>query len=383
MQPINEHALSAAMALNPREEDFLRHFQTLSRRYPPEVARTALEQAILRRKARAKYPPAMADRMFFTREALEQATPWLVAVYRAARYAGRRGVVDLGCSIGGDTLALAAHAPVVGLDRDPKRLLLAQDNVRAIAPRHPVALVQADLLTPLPLRLPPDWGLFFDPARRARGRRTFSVHDYHPPLTVVREWQTRTPALGVKVSPGVKLDELRGFDCEVEFISWKGELKEAALWFGPLKTAVRRATLLPGPHTLTAEAEPDLPLSEPRAFMYEPDPAVIRAGLVRTLGAQLDAAQLDPQIAYLTADRRVNTPFARCWQVEDWLPFQLKRLRATLRERGVGRVAVKKRGSPIEPQDLIRRLKLQGDRERVLFLTRLRGRPIVIIGLAD
>ncbi len=76
-------------------------------------------------------------------------------------------------------------------------------------------------------------------------------------------------------------------------------------------------------------------LSEPQAYLYEPDPSVLRAGLVRTLGLQLEAAQLDPDIAYLTSDRLVETPFAKAYQVEDWLPFNLKRLRSLLRrERG-------------------------------------------------
>jgi hypothetical protein len=97
------------------------------------------------------------------------------------------------------------------------------------------------------------------------------------------------------------------------------------------------------------------------------------------LGIELQAAQLDPDIAYLTADHETPTPFARVWAVEDWLPFNLKRLRAALRERGVGHVVVKKRGSPLQPETLIRELRLSGDKERVVFLTHLRGRPIVVI----
>jgi hypothetical protein len=179
-------------------------------------------------------------------------------------------------------------------------------------------------------------------------------------------------------------------DAEIEFISLQGELKEAVLWFGPLRstgpsgphTGFCRATLLPGPHTLTAmsvTASPSLRLADPLGYLYEPDPAVLRAGLVADLGLQLDAAQLDPEIAYLTAEKLLPTPFARAWAVEDWFPFQLKRLRAYLRERGIGRVVVKKRGSPLEPEALIRDLKLAGSLERTIFLTHLRGKPIVAI----
>jgi len=95
------------------------------------------------------------------------------------------------------------------------------------------------------------------------------------------------------------------------------------------------------------------------------------------------AAQLDPDIAYLTSQDYVVTPFARAWSIEAWIPFNLKRLRSYLRERRVGKVVVKKRGSPLEPQELIRKLNLRGDNERVVVLTHMDGRPIVIICLPD
>jgi hypothetical protein len=115
--------------------------------------------------------------------------------------------------------------------------------------------------------------------------------------------------------------------------------------------------------------------------MYEPDQAVLRARLVRTLAVELGAYQLDPDIAYLTGDDLISTPFARVWVVEDWFPFGLKRLRAYLRARGVGRITVKKRGSPLQPEALIRDLRLKGEAEKVIFLSHLRGRPIIIVGV--
>ena len=183
----------------------------------------------------------------------------------------------------------------------------------------------------------------------------------------------------MEISPGVDLDELRDYDAEIEFISLRGALKEAVLWFGPLKTSRRRATLLPGIFTLEGDAPAPLSIREPGEYIYEPDPAVLRAGLVAVLGMQLGAEQLDPDIAYLTSDRLKPTPFARAWRVVDWFPFGLKRLRAYLRSRGIGRVVVKKRGSPLEPDELIKKLKLSGDGEAWIFLTHLRGKPVVLI----
>jgi hypothetical protein len=369
-------AIESAAAFEPREKDFLQDFQMLAKRFPRELARAALETAILRREATAKFP--QADKMYFTREALEQATSWEIAAYRAKRYTDFDKIFDLGCSIGADTLALGKIAPTIGIDRDLLRLAIARQNAKNL--NVPAAFIQANLHhLPFKSGASNNTAIFCDPARRQDHRRAFSVEHYSPPLSIISTWLPYMPAIGVKVSPGVNLEELSGYDCEIEFISLNGELKEALLWFGPFKTANRRATLLPGPHTLTAEDQPQLPLSEPKAYIYEPDPAILRSGLVATFGVQLNAAQLDPEIAYLTADQYTPTPFGRAWEVEDWIPFQLKKLRAALRERNVGPITVKKRGSPITPEELIRDLRLNGEAEKTLFLTQMQGKPIVVI----
>lgn len=384
LTPEGQRVLQAAQDRRPQEVDFLRHFSALSRQFPRELSRAALEIAILRQEARVKFPQAAS--MYFTRPAVEQATAWAVSSYRALRFQAYDMVFDLGCSIGGDTLALAQLTTTVGVDRDPLRLSMARQNLHRLGGE--AFFVRADLQASLPWRKAAAirTALFFDPARRSAARRSFSVNEYHPPLTVIQKWLPAYPALGVKISPGVNLNEIREYDAEVEFISERGELKEATLWFGPLRRARRQATVLPGPHCMSAdfpdsERDSPPPVSQPRTYLYEPDPAVLRAGLVQHLGAALNAVQLDPDIAYLTADSLTQTPFARAWEVEAWFPFQLKRLRAALRERQVGRLTIKKRGSPFQPEALKRALRLKGDapNERVLFLTHLDGAPIVIL----
>ena len=98
LTPRGQHALLAAMELQPREKDFLTHFQSLCKQYPHQIAKAALETAILRGEAITKFP--QADKMYFTREALEQASGYEVSSYRSERYRGYDHVADLGCSIG-------------------------------------------------------------------------------------------------------------------------------------------------------------------------------------------------------------------------------------------------------------------------------------------
>jgi len=379
-------ALAQAAELGPSEETFLNDLTRLQKHYPPDVAKAALETVILRARAQRKF--SRAGQMYFSREALEQSSGEGVACYRGARYALFSSVGDLACGLGGDALGLADTGParLTLVDIDPLRLALARANLAACGHAGRATFIEADLTT---APLPPVEALWFDPARRdaARGRRLFSVRDYHPPLDIIKHWLAQIAAVGVKISPGVDLAELAGYPAEIEFISEGGELKECVLWFGPLRSApgthaFRRATLLPGPHTLVADPAAAASLSAPRAYLYEPDPAILRAGLVTTLAARLNARQIDPSIAYLTSETLTPTPFARAFAVEAALPFQLKRLRAALRARGVGQVTVKKRGSPLEPEALIRQLKLSGPESRIVFLTQVSGRPYALIGRA-
>jgi hypothetical protein len=165
----------------------------------------------------------------------------------------------------------------------------------------------------------------------------------------------------------------------VEFISVLGELREAILWFGPLTTAARRATVLPGGYTLTGPVAAPAPVRAPGRWLIEPDPAVYRARLLAKLAAMLGAWQIDREIAYLSADTPPHSPFVRAWAVEEVLPFSVKGVRRRLRALSVGSVTVKKRGSPLDPQLFERMLRLDGPERRTVVLTRAAGRPVALI----
>lgn len=362
------------------------HLQIASRlreQIDPPLAQAVIETAWLRQRAAAKF--SRAEEMYFTRAALEQSSSEIIASYRAGRYfaAGFRQIADLGCGIGGDSLALCQTAEVLGIDLDWMRLAMARENVGAYGRSARFFPLQADLES-LPV-LAVD-ALFFDPARRdERGKRLKSVHHYRPPLNLIHKWRVKTPHAAVKISPGIDYAEIPA-DAEVEFISVAGEVKECLFWYGDLQRgASRQATLLPQRDVLTSADNPgpNIRPQQPGAFLYEPDGAVIRAHLVQHLARRIGAAPIDETIAYLSSAEPLETPFARRFVLEDWFPFQLKRLRHYLHAHNVGRVTIKKRGSPLDPSALQRRLRLQGDEERIIFLTHVLGEPAVLIGRSD
>ena len=371
LAPRGQQALQAAMAAGLQEKNLLPDLERLRKEYGNGLARAAVEMALLRTRAASKF--SQAQEMYFTRDALEQASGERISSHRAQRFADCASVGDFGCGIGGDLISLAARTNATGIERDAVRAAMATENLRVCRVNGCASVLAADLAE---CSWPDVAALWCDPARRENGRRIFSVRNYQPALPTVLEWQKRVPNLGVKLSPGVQRREIAGLPAEVEFISEGGGLKEAVLWFGALRTADMRATLLPGAHTLIAMPGASVATGPLLRYLYEPDPAVMRAGLVQTLAVMLDARKLDEDIAYLTSDALRPTVFARAYEVDDALPFSLKAIRARLRERGVGSVVVKKRGSPLDVDEFAKALRLSGspDVERTVFLTHVEGR---------
>ncbi len=344
--------------------------------HPAAFVAAALTQARLRDRARVKFG-ADADEMLFTPEGLEQATRASVAAHRAARFAalGDAGAVaDLCCGIGGDLVALArAGLRVDGVELDPATAAVAFANAAALGLAGRVRVRTGDATT---ADLASYDAVFLDPSRRAGGRRTFDPDAYLPPWSFVVEVLRRTAC--VKVAPGIPHSRIPA-GVEAEWVSDGGDVKEAALWAGSLRTADRRATLLPSRATLVGTGSGRPAVRPPGQWLYEPDGAAIRAHLVAEVATLVGGGLIDRRIAYITSDSRVVTPFATAYEVTDVVPFSVKRLRALLRARNIGPVTVKKRGSPIEPEALRAQLRLSGTEHAVVVLTRMGDDPTVLV----
>ena len=342
-------------------------------------AAAALTQVELRVKAVAKFGEE-ALRLYFTPDALEQATRPRVAQHRAARIAAADpgSVVDLGCGIGSDLMAFSrAGLTAAGVERDPVRAAIAEANLAALRLEGAVAVANATTVDVSGFGV-----AFADPARRSGRGRTFNAADWSPPWVWVEEL-LRGRAV-VKTAPGLP-HELVPVGVEAEWVSEHGEVKEAALWSPYLATCRRRATVLAasGLATLTEEDDPydgqERPVRELGAFLYEPDGAVIRAGLVTAVAAGVQGGLLDEHIAYVTSDESFRTPFGRGYRVVETLPYREKQLRAALRDRGIGTLTIKKRGVDIDPAALRKRLHLAGEDEATLVLTRVAGHGTAIL----
>lgn len=354
--------------------------------FDAELVAAALTQARLRAAAEDKFGTAARD-LLLTQDGLEQATRREVADHHAKRFAkvGVSVVHDLGCGIGADAMAYARHGlGVQAVDADEATALLAAANLR------PWPRASADCRRAEDVRLPSGEdaravGVWLDPARRTPGvadisgrtRRLFRLDQISPDWDEVRAIATQVSAVGAKLSPSFPHAEAPPA-AEAAWTSYAGEVVECTIWWGPLAQTRGRTAQVLGPRheSLVTEQMADGARAEPAgmpsqgSYLYEPDRAVIRAGLVGALVNATGGRELGPGVGYVISHRDVRLPWAKRYVITDAMPFNVKRLRALLRDRNVGTLTVKKRGVSIDPTTLRRQLRISGSAAATLLLTR-------------
>ncbi|MGX1793305.1 THUMP-like domain-containing protein [Microbacterium sp. NPDC055312] len=348
--------------------------------HSPDLVSAVVGQAHLRVKARAKFDE-FADRMLFTRAGLEQATRLSVATMHAVRLrrAGITRVADLGCGIGGDSLAFAgAGLSVDAVDVDEVTSAIAAYN---LAP-FPGATVRRGVAED---NVPDQGAVWLDPARRTAGHsettRT-SAADWSPSLDWCFDVARRHPT-GIKLGPGLDRDLIPD-DVEAQWVSADGSVVELVLWSGELaRDGIRRSALVMQAgetHEITAAADAaDEPVRPLGAYLHEPDGAVIRARLIGEVGRMLDAGMIDEQIAYLTGDAALTSPFVQSFRVRETMPAHVKTINQALRAHDIGRLEIKKRGMDIDPAAFRKKLALKGSEAATLILTRTASGRVAIL----
>jgi SAM-dependent methyltransferase len=351
-----------------------------------ELVATVLTQVKLRRRAKAKFGE-FAQTMFFTEEGLEQASRLKVAAIHAGRFRnhGLTRIADLGCGIGAETLAIASlDMEVTAFEIDEVTAALATYNLASF---ENVKVEQADVTT---INLDNFDGLFIDPARRDLkdsktniNKRKYDINDFSPSFDFVLEAARTKPTI-VKLGPGLDHKDIPD-DAEAVWVSDDGDLVELTLYFGILRRPeVKRAALLLSPNgtfeITSSEAERlDAPLGELGTYLYEPDASIIRSHLVGDIAISLGLNIFSNEIAYLSSNEEVHSPWLKGYEVLENLVFDRKKLKAYLREKNIGVLEIKKRGADITPEQLRRELDPKGTESATLIVTRVDGAHRVLI----
>lgn len=345
----------------------------LRREFPGDLVRAALSLAELRRKAADKF--SRADRMWFDRPGLDHATPEAIARHTARRFEG--SVTDLCCGIGSQTIALAEHCDVLAVDPHPLQCLRTQWNAEVydcsarVTTRH--GPVESFMDHHQLLHIAPE-------LHRKGAVRAVRMEDYLPGLDFLQRVAQELRGGAISLSPAANFGgKFPG--AEIELVSWQGECKGATVWFGELAGAMPwRATMLPGGETITGDPLDYMPLiSAPLGYIYDPDPAIVRAGLVDAVAEELGLARLDDEEEYLTGETEIDSPFVQGFELVADLGTNDREVRAFFRGADFGEVEIKSRHIRIDASAIRRKLPLPGKSPGVLIYARVAGKARALV----
>jgi len=336
----------------------------------PELLRFAINQAALKKRGTQKFGDLATD-LLFTEAGLEQATRLEVASWHARKFAsvGITSITDLGAGIGADSLAFCqAGLKTTAVESHPEVYLALQHNLRNYPDGS--ALNQGVEQTAIDTQ-----GVWLDPARRDQDRKSLTPQRlqpemFSPNLDLVFEIATKHAA-GVKLAPAFP-HELIPKNFEANWVSHSQDLVELTLWSAPLGSPGVKKAVLVAETTIEFEGVQELaPIGKLGRFIFEPDVSLIRSHLLGAFANQHGLELIAENIAYLTAEQQLTSPWLKSYEVVDVLPLDEKTIRTYCHKNELGTLEIKKRGVDITPEQLRPKLKLKGAGAATLILTRV------------
>lgn len=416
--PIDDQLLAAIDYINSYPgESTLGLGEKLREAFPPEICAQALSVAELRTKAKSKFGSGAAN-LFATRDGLEQASRVSVADWRASivKNAGIELVIDLGCGIGADSMALIrAGISVIGIELDQTTASYAAKNFKLAAAGHSLPIAETFIgdatknvsqLADLGQKLVGEKSkvaFFIDPARRVSGRRTWRVQDLQPSWDFVSAMLDSGVNTVVKLGPGFE-KSLIPANASATWVSADNQLVETTVYSAglleralekgvvcgfdntklascqPVSPAIRAAVVLPKNIWFANQLSPNSAAKTTGAvdngqlvgkYLYELDGCVTRAGLSEVVAAEIGGFQLGESAAYLCSQYLVDTSFASVFSILGEFDYSIKRLKSWARQHEIGVLEIKKRGVDIDPALLRKQLKLSGKNTASVVITRI------------
>ena len=332
-------------------------------RQPDKPLAEIAEQLHLRRNYAQKFGPWI-DHILLTRVAAEQAASYATARWKAQHLEIKRShAFDLCAGLGIDALARAAHGQaVVAVEQDPLRAQLLQRNAELL--QLELEVINGDGLQAM-TQAADSALLLCDPDRRASGQRSLDPQSWLPdPLAVVQSVGDQQGCL-LKLPPGSRWQEL----CQQLPGDWRGvvlsarhECKEVLLQRqqGPTLAVGLNGDGSERFRWQSGSNSCHPPCRERIGNIFvDPDPAIIRSGLVAELLVHFDLAQVHPLVAFGHGDDPGPQFPGHRYQVIEAGEWDAKIIKACCKRHGIKALRVSRRHFPWDPPTTLKRLKLR------------------------
>ena len=329
--------------------------------------------------------------MHSVRDGIRFATPAEVAQYRAERLACDT-LAEIGCGIGGQTIHFSRTCrKVYAVEIDADKLKSAKKNCQEHGITN-VEFIQGDALSRDVIDRIPEIDILFSDPRRPAQENMRTVTSLEPGLPdLMQAYSSRTTNFAFEAPPKLTPERIR-FDLEKEYLSLNGQLNRLTLYSGNIRKADRCAVTLPGGHRICSTDQEDqgnIPsledISSPLSYAFEPDPAVVQAGLLGELARRIEKGttmpglyRIDSKRILLTTDHPADDPMLKNrYIVHSVSEFDPEKLNTYLKSKGAGRVVLRAGVDPNQYWDIRNRLEKNLEGDRIIHLYVKNGQAIV------
>lgn len=358
--------------------------------------RAMAEQLACRQKAEKKLPTLSKHKLLYTPLSLEQSSGERTAAYKASFMSGTRAI-DLSGGLGIDAMFLSqVFKEVVYCERDSLLCALVEHNLKVSGVDN-VKVRNGESISLL-AEYPDnsfDW-IFVDPARREEGRRSIALDAASPDVVASHDLLLRhAQRVCIKASPALEISGLKKLLPALQTIvvvSVDRECKEILLLLkraypadGPVQVKAVCLNAFTEEITEVAGGNSDAPRvvgTAVKEYLYEPDPAIIKARLSAALARDSGLQFVNRSVDYLTADRKIEAFPGRTFRVVECVTYKPKSFRAFLERHAITGASIQRRDFPLSADELRKKYRLLESERAFLFFTKdATGHPLCIYAL--
>ena len=238
--------------------------------------------------------------------------------------------------------------------------------------------------------------IYIDPARRGKSQeRIFAVADCEPNvLAMLPTLLNRCKRLIIKLSPMVDLTQLRNeieMPCHIYVVSLRNECKEILVVIDSEKSkedyrnsSITTCAIIGNNNTKEYDfdytEEENAPYSiaaEPCEYLYEPDTAILKAGMFKSLAVQFDMCKLHRNSHLYTSSKATPDFPGRAFKVLDVIPFSSSICKSFAKQYTACNITT--RNFPLSAVELRKKLKTKDGGDIYLFATTLADNTTALI----
>ena len=393
LQTLLQFDIQALLALHRSDDPATFAMQFHSRKELPIQAMA--EQLACQQKAIKKLPTLSKHNLLYTPLALEQSSGERTASYKASLMSGKK-LIDLSGGLGVDSMALSkVFQEVVYCERDSLLCGVVEHNLKVSGITNVVVKngESISMLAEYPDNFF-DW-IYVDPARREQGQRSIALEAASPDVVECHDLLLRhAQRVCIKASPALEISGVKKLLPSLHTIvvaSVDRECKEILLLLertyasdGPVQ--IKAVCLNADSEEITEVAGgSDVPKVVGKAvkeYLYEPDPAIIKARLSAVLARDSGLQFVNKSVDYLTADRKIEAFPGRSFRVVECVPYKPKSFRAFLERHAIAGASIQRRDFPLSAEELRKKYRLLESERAFLFFTKnAAGHPLCIYAL--